>query len=142
MEDNDRRKYRAVEDENSLLRVPVSAPSSPPAPEPPQKLDIRFLTLEQRAFLVAALHYHVCYKEWPPRPRWLTVKFHDVDFQYLHDWEIALVTDEPTGVVLAKLNAYLTGTLTRPHWAKPGLISNEQLAYHTTVHSIMMFSHA
>ena len=43
--------------------------------------------------------------------------------------------------VLAKLNAFLTATLTQPHWAKPELISDEKLSYHATVHYIMLNSH-
>ena len=116
----------------------------PPQPKSQQhsaaKFDIDNLTIDERAYVVAALHYHVQNNKWPRRPTWLPVKYHEVDFQPLEDWEIALVTDEPTGVVITKLHSHIRNDIERrPSWSD-NPIGQEELSYKATVHYITVLS--
>ncbi len=133
-------KFRRPLSEAPTNRQQVVLPQPNPQPQLAEKFDIGKLTIDERAYIVAALHYQVRNSKCPRRPIWLPVRYHEVDFQHLADWEIALVTDELTGVVITKLYAHIRDDIERPNSRNWDSIGQEKLSYEATVYYITVLS--
>ena len=107
MDEVRRHKIRRTEYEATDRRQSTTTNQSNPQATQKKKLDWLFLSVDERAHIVACYHYQLKYGVWPARPSFVPVKFHEVDFHHLKDWEVALVTDQPTGVVVTQLNQYI-----------------------------------
>ncbi len=100
MDEVRRHKIRRTEHEATDRRQSTTTNQSNPQATQKKKLDCLFLSVDDREYTVACYHHQLKYGVRPPRPSFVPVKFHEVDFQELKDWEVALVTDHPTGVVV------------------------------------------